>query len=106
VKRAAILAVVAAALAVPTTASAALPGRDGRIAFASEWFPDDCGFHSCEEVVTGLNTVRPDGTHRRTLGRCGRRSANCEEHSPAWSPDGRRIAYIHDDALRTDGTSR
>jgi Tol biopolymer transport system component len=99
VKRAAILVALVAGLALPAMSQAALPGRDGRIAFASEWFPDDCGNHSCEEEVTGLNTVLPDGTHRRTLGRCGRRSANCEDHSAAWSPDGRRIAYIHDDTV-------
>src|SRR4051794_11049307 len=109
VKRAAILGVVIAALGVPAPGRAALPGRDGRIAFAADWVPTDCGEHACEEDVSGLVTVRPDGTGRRTLGRCGRRSGYCEDHAPAWSPDGRRIAFVHDDALwvmRANGSHR
>jgi Tol biopolymer transport system component len=91
---------------VPAPAHGAFPGRDGRIAYTSVWFPDDCGTHSCEEEVLGLNTIRPDGTGRRTLGRCGRR-VGCQENQPAWSPDGRRIALVHDDAIwvmRADGS--
>jgi dipeptidyl aminopeptidase/acylaminoacyl peptidase len=100
VKRAAILAVALVAAAAPAPAAqAAFPGRDGRIAYTSDWEPDDCGDHSCEEDVLGLNTIRPDGTGRRPIGRCGRRMVDCEEYQPAWSPDGRRIVLVHSGSI-------
>jgi Tol biopolymer transport system component len=107
VKRAAIIAAFLVAAASPAPAHGAFPGRDGRIAYTSDWEPTDCGDHSCEEVVLGLNTIRPDGTGRRPIGRCGRRSVACEEREAAWSPDGRRIVLVHDDAIwvmRADGS--
>ena len=107
-QRAAIVAatVFAAAAPAPAPAQAAFPGRDGRIAYTSDWFPDDCG-HACEEEVVGLNTIWPDGTGRRPIGRCGRRSVDCSEAEPAWSPDGRRLAFSHDSSIwvmRADGS--
>lgn len=106
-KRAAILAAATlVAAAAPGPAQAAFAGRDGRIAYTSEWTPNDCGDHSCEELVLGLNTIRPDGTGRRPLGRCGHRYG-CEERQPAWSPDGRRLVLVHDDSIwvmRADGS--
>jgi Tol biopolymer transport system component len=99
VKRAAIVAATLAAAASAAPAQAAFPGRDGLIAYTSIWYPDDCG-HSCyEDEVVGLNTIRPDGTGRRRLGRCGLRAATCEDGNAAWSPNGRRIAYRHDASI-------
>jgi TolB protein len=98
VKRAAILAAMLATAAAPAPAQGAFPGRDGRIAYTSDWFPDDCG-HACEEEVVGLNTIRPDGTGRRPIGRCGRRSLACGEYQAAWSPEGRRMAFVRDEEI-------
>jgi Tol biopolymer transport system component len=49
---------------------------------------------------TWIYTVRADGSHERRLAR---------GHRPAWSPDGRRVAFVDDAKLYTidrDGTHR
>jgi dipeptidyl aminopeptidase/acylaminoacyl peptidase len=56
-------------LLVPTsTAHAAFPGQNGKIAFAGP---------------TGVETIQPDGSARTRIS---------GSYDPAWSPDGRRIA--------------
>jgi Tol biopolymer transport system component len=61
----------AALLALPSPAAPTPPGRNGLIAF----------------VGNGIAVVRPDGSGLRKLTRDRR------DHSPAWSPDGRRLAF-------------
>jgi Tol biopolymer transport system component len=97
-----IVAVFAAVAAVAPTApsQAAFPGGDGRIAFMADWIPMDCGDHSCEEEVTGLYSIRPDGTGRHTLRRCSRRDSDtCDLRQAAWSPDGRRIVFTQNSSI-------
>src|SRR4051812_19640778 len=52
-------------------------------------------------TTSQILTAHPDGTGRRTVITNG--------SAPAWSPDGRWIAYVHDGAIwriRPDGTGR
>lgn len=62
-------------------ADAAYPGRDGRIAFVR-------GNH--------IYTMTPSGTGITRLTGSGK------NYRPTWSPDGRRISFIHEEKGRTD----
>jgi TolB protein len=68
-------------------AGATFPGRNGRIAFST-------GFDGFDPALTSqIFTVRPDGSGLRRLTNVGR---GHHAVSPAFSPDGRRIAYYSD----------
>jgi Tol biopolymer transport system component len=67
-------AALLAALVLGAAASAAPPGANGRIAFASN-----------RSGQTEIYTANPDGSARTALGAQGA--------SPQWSPDGTRIAF-------------
>jgi dipeptidyl aminopeptidase/acylaminoacyl peptidase len=64
-------------MALPSSATAAFPGANGRIAF-TRW---TCG--ACYEIWT----VNPDGSDPTQL------TSGGEDTNPAWSADGRRIAF-------------
>ena len=109
-----LLAGVIAALAMPAAASAAFPGENGRIAF--RWFElsEDELAQNPTTVKHSIDVARPGGKGRRTLRSCVEvdgqpDSGDCsiEYHSPAWSPDGSRLAFDAGTRLavmRSDGT--
>ena len=109
-----LLAGVIATLAMPAAASAAFPGENGRIAF--RWFElsEDELAQNPTTVKHSIDVARPGGKGRRTLRSCVEvdgqpDSGDCsiEYHSPAWSPDGSRLAFDAGTRLavmRSDGT--
>src|SRR5918995_538223 len=76
-----------AALLGSASAEGAFPGKNGRVAYvesargraSSGWGPT-------------IVSIRLDGSGRQTLTTATRTSGDFE---PAWSPDGRRLAYVH-----------
>src|SRR3990172_3794107 len=75
--------VVLAALVASLTASAAFPGKDGKIVFGSQ--------HAGEDEIWVMNS---DGSERRNLTRHD--GAKISDIDPRWSPDGRRIVFSSD----------
>jgi Tol biopolymer transport system component len=72
--------VVLATMGVPS-ASAADPGRDGAIAFAR---------------ANQVYVINPDGTGLRKLTSSGK------NYRPRWSPDGKRMVYVHQVGAQRD----
>jgi len=75
--------VVLAALVASLTASAAFPGKNGKIVFGSQ--------HAGEDEIWVMNS---DGSERRNLTRHD--GAKISDIDPRWSPDGRRIVFSSD----------
>lgn len=73
---AAVVAAVAAALVLASAASAAFPGRDGKLAFSSFGVTGDYDIFTHDG--RRLDDLTPD---------------NVDDTAPAWSADGRRIAW-------------
>jgi len=74
---------LALCLAVAAPAHATFPGSNGKIAFSS-WTPGVD--HGC------IYTINPDGSAAAPATSCDEASTN--EWYPAWSADGRRLAYV------------
>jgi Tol biopolymer transport system component len=103
-----------AVLARPAAAPAAFPGDNGRIAF--KWFElrEDELAQNPTTVKHSIDVARPGGQGRRSLRSCtevdgqpGGGDCSIEYLSPAWSPDGRRLAFDAGTRLavmRSDGT--
>jgi Tol biopolymer transport system component len=110
-----IVAVMASLVAAPA-APAALPGRDGAIAFDSTYEDgEDCPIFgadddSFEPCTYSLFRVQPSGRKQKRLSMCGtRKDPACGDAGAAWSPDGRRIAFSRDGELwvmRSDGSQQ
>ena len=103
-----------AVLAMPAAGHAAFPGENGRIAF--KWFElreDELALNPTT-LKHSIDVARPGGKGRRSLRECvevdgqpGSGDCSIEYHSPAWSPDGRRLAFDAGTRLatmRSDGT--
>src|SRR4051812_19003246 len=80
-------AVLAAAALLPAAARASFPGANGALAF-----PAGAGSVRDQSPIA-LFSVSGGGATRRLAGGAGYQGA------PAWSADGRRLAYASDGAL-------
>src|SRR5947209_2734191 len=68
---------------------ATFPGRNGRVAFVRGVYDPASGDWQSRDVYS----VRPDGSGLLNL----TRDRSVDQFSPAWSADGRRIAYVEAD---------
>jgi TolB protein len=109
-----VVAGAAAGLALPGPASAAFPGANGSLAFGwAERHEDELG-QMPTTAKRSIDVAKPGGHGRRSLRACTEvdgqpASGDCsiEYLTPAWAPDGRRVAFDAGTRLavmRSDGT--
>jgi Tol biopolymer transport system component len=104
-----------ALVSIVPAANASLPGRDGAIAFDSEFEhgedcpsgEDDSVFEPC---VYSIFRVQSSGRKQRRLSACGTESnPACNDSGASWSPDGRQLAFNREGYLwlmRSDGSQQ
>jgi TolB protein len=101
-------------LALSATAEAGFSGKDGRLAAVLEkpgalYCPDgNAGPHDCG-WQDAIETFRRNGSGRAQLAQRATQSADERLNHVAWSPDGRRIAYLsgtQPGLMRADGSHR
>jgi TolB protein len=102
------LAAAALALLLAAPAQAAFPGANGQLAFG--WLDRD----GDEPVKRSIDVARPGGQGRSSLraclqvaGRPGEGDCSIDYRSPAWSPNGKRLAFDAGERLalmRSDGS--
>src|SRR3954462_12603489 len=77
-----VIAVVALTLGLPAVAQAAFPGVNGKIAFQTN-----------RDGVNKIYTMDPDGSAPTRVDTEGEWWSQYDIRSPAWSPDGRQLAF-------------
>jgi Tol biopolymer transport system component len=87
------LLVLACWLLAAAAAHGAAPGGDGRIAYQSFEELTDCGDQKACGSVSNVWTVKPSGRDARPLTTCDADTDTGCGTGPAWSPDGRRVAF-------------
>lgn len=91
------LALVAQAVALASTAHAAFPGRNGPLLF------DTCGQPLVDDQLVRWHLVDADGRHLRTIRKFpfAPGAFPCDvAYDPSWSPDGRRVLYESGDTIK------
>lgn len=94
------IAVLIAVLGIGASiAQAAFPGANGRIAFAVSEIKLELGPHPgyTSTVWSRIETVLPSGRGQRSLRVCP--ANGCSDGAPAWSPDGKYLAFVTDDPM-------
>jgi WD40-like Beta Propeller Repeat len=86
-----VLSIAALALAIPLSAQATFPGRNGKLVY--QW--NGSSQYRGAPGHTSIRTVDPRGRRVRVLRDCPRVDAfpDCGVFGPRYSPDGRRIAF-------------
>jgi hypothetical protein len=100
VSRSVVLALLILAIAA-ADALATFPGRNGRIAFVSAQYPDECG-EDCSPDFEQIWIVKP-GARKRLVSNATRLSCT------AFSPNGRQLAVSLDfkiSIIRTKGPAK
>jgi Tol biopolymer transport system component len=77
---------------VPIDAQATFPGRNGQIAFALQSYPGRASVVTLRDYNLQTRRVR-----RLTAPTCRLGDSYWQDQAPDYSPDGRQIAYLHDD---------
>ena len=93
----AIVAAIVAAVGPAAPGEAAVPGKNGKIAFDR---------YSNGSVFADIYTMKPDGSDLTNL---TRRSPQDDDVQPAYSPDGKRIAWTRGDhvwLMNADGSKK
>jgi TolB protein len=84
---------IAAALLTPAAASAAFPGKNGKIAYA----------HQVGESGSSIYVVNPNGASPTNLSAVGTGTTMNLDFQPAWSATGKQLAFVRVDFQNCSG---
>src|SRR5437660_6229217 len=83
----------AVALLIPEGALAAFPGLNGKIAYS----------HQVDQSTAAIYSVGPNGASPTNLSAAGAGSAVTTDFQPAWSADGKQLAFVRIDFASCSG---